>query len=771
MRQIRQLAGAPVFPAYPVIFAPGTGHAGKCHSDPIELQPNINSRHIRGVGGGDGKERAGGQRDLSFHHPCRCQRAKDGGLHLHCLSRDSRRAHPVRGNPAAGPLGLHADLPVRRHHLRRDRRLAAIHQALSAAELGVASSVWFICAAALAVLWWRRPHSLLDIWLIVVLSAWFTDLGLSAVLNHGRFDLGFYAGRAFGLVAAIVLLVVLLVENDTLYSRLAESYARERSDREQRLREVQEARAAADAANRAKSDFLANMSHEIRTPLHAIIGYTHLLQQAAISPAEQDKLRRISVASGHLLSIINNILDFSKIESGKIALENIDFEFERLVVDRVVAMIQESAREKGIEIVTDIDPALVRTLRGDPTRLGQLMLNYADNAVKFTETGAVVLRARVTREDESDITLRFEARDTGIGLSAAELSHLFQSFQQADSSTTRRYGGTGLGLVINRNLALMMGGEVGAESEPGRGSTFWFTVHVAKSAARPDPQVSRDVAGRRILLADDRAEAREAVCNMAAGLGARAQAVPDGEAALAAVSAADAAGEPFDLVLVDSDMPGPGGSETAHRLGMLALRRPPALILLTPQDTGAARWEAGRPGIAGEIAKPVTPSALRETLAQALERRTDLPRRAGRVSPVQPLAGGAHAGKRVLLAEDHRLNRELLVELLRGAELEIDAAAGGLEAVAMASATAYDLILMDMQMPDMDGIDATRAIRRLPGYGDVPIIAMTGAAFEDDRAACLAAGMSDYLAKPIAPAVLLATLSRWLSTSATFEAT
>jgi PAS domain S-box-containing protein len=516
----------------------------------------------------------------------------------------------------------------------------------------------------------------------------------------------------------------------------------------------------AEAATRSKSAFLANMSHEIRTPMNAIIGLTHLMSRDTRDALQRDRLRKIDGAARHLLQVINDILDIAKIEAGKLVLEEIEFSRDELL-SGALELVTEAASAKGLELVLDTDH-LPDHMIGDAKHLAQALINLLSNAVKFTDRGWVRLRGELLAEEGERLQVRFEVRDSGIGITAEQRTRLFVPFEQADATTTRRYGGTGLGLALTRHLATLMGGEVGVDSEPGQGSTFWFTGWVGRATEAADRIAAPPVRGLRALLVDDLPESLAAIGERLTLLGLEVDAQPSGEAGVRQIEHSMAGGKPYDLLLIDWRMAPMDGIATLDAMRQRLGAGAPPSILVTAYNDSTMWREAREARFDAVLIKPITPSSLNDTLMRVLRREST-------ALPAPPLDEGVaeadlrrlHAGQRVLLAEDNPINQEVASELLTSVGLVVEIASDGAAALQLALTRSYDLVLMDVQMPVMDGMAATRELRLRRGRA-VPIVAMTANAFGEDRADCLRAGMNDHIAKPVDPELLYATLLRWL---------
>ena len=528
------------------------------------------------------------------------------------------------------------------------------------------------------------------------------------------------------------------------------------------LEDLEVARQAANDAAQAKADFLANMSHEIRTPMNAIIGFSNLAMKTDLDRKQLDYISKIQQSGKHLLGIINDILDFSKIEAGKLAVEQTEFELEK-VLDNVSNLISEKTASKGLELVFHVEKGTPTYLIGDPLRLGQILVNYANNAVKFTEQGEIVVSVRVVEETDKDGLFRFSVRDTGIGLTAEQIGKLFQSFQQADTSTSRKFGGTGLGLAISKKLAIIMGGDVGVESEYGKGSTFWFTARLGKGVAKarkflPEP----DLRGRRMLVVDDNEMNRIVLVEMLTGMTFSVKDVASGKAALEEIRSASAADQPYDVVLLDWRMPGMDGIETAKAIRELPIGTFPHMVMVTAYGREEVLKEAALAGLEDVLIKPVSPSTMFDTLVHVLGGKPD--ETGAKAQQATPLMENLNAikGSSILLVEDNEFNQQIATELLTEAGFKVDVAENGLKSIEMLDKRPYDIVLMDMQMPVMDGTTATREIRKDERFKDLPILAMTANVMEADIEKCREAGMWDHIGKPIDPDELFGKLLKWM---------
>jgi signal transduction histidine kinase/DNA-binding response OmpR family regulator len=528
------------------------------------------------------------------------------------------------------------------------------------------------------------------------------------------------------------------------------------------MTEARRARAAADSANAAKGDFLANMSHEIRTPMNAISGMCHLALKTELSPEQNAYIRKAQRAAQSLLGVIDDILDFSKIEAGKMTVEAVEFKIGD-VLDTVVDLLMLSADEKGIELLIDASPGLPQFLLGDPLRLRQVLVNLGANAIKFTDHGEVVLAIERLESQGGGARLRYSVTDTGVGLNKEQRERLFHPFEQADPSTTRRYGGTGLGLRISRQLVRLMGGDLTVSSEPGKGAEFAFILQCALPAAsREDvapPSLALD--GIRVLIVDDNARARSILARMAASMAMQVEVALDGQHAMRIAAAS--VDRPFDLVIMKWNMPDMDGVICATRLAATygAL---PVVLTATISSSELLREAIGRAGARGlhVLIKPILMRSLYSICMTALGRSDQSGTEAGLAQESLNTVDPGLQGARVLLVEDNEMNAELATTLLTLAGVLVTTVPDGQAAIVALSTTTFDAVLMDCQMPNMDGYEATRAIRANLGLAKLPIIAMTADAMSGDRAKAMAAGMNDYIAKPIDVPAMYATLGRWI---------
>jgi two-component system, sensor histidine kinase and response regulator len=527
---------------------------------------------------------------------------------------------------------------------------------------------------------------------------------------------------------------------------------------------MQQAKELAEESSRMKSDFLANMSHEIRTPMNAIIGMSHLMLKTALTPKQYDYQIKVQHSGQHLLRVINDILDFSKIEAGELKIENTQINLDK-IIENVFNLVAFKAKEKGINLLVDIDVNTPKLVIGDGLRISQILINYVNNAVKFTLQGEIKIIIKTVSEQDDDITLYFAVQDTGIGITDKEKNKLFTSFQQADTSTTRKFGGTGLGLAISKNLAILMDGSVGVDSVSGEGSTFWLQLTLKKvdSQVVDSLDITTKFSGQRVLVVDDNEVSRQVLADLLSDLSLRVGMATSGEEAISMTRDAANAETPYQIIFIDWHMPDMDGFEATNKIRSLGLTNEAKIVLVTAFGRQDVLNNAAALSINCVLIKPINPVLLQDTIMQLLSIEANISQTS--INYIAPSALedlSRLAGYHVLVVEDNELNQEVAVELLKHADITSDVANNGQEALDLLAANTYDIVLMDMQMPIMDGVAATIEIRKQKQFSKLPIIAMTANVLKEDREKCLVAGMNDFIPKPIEPDNLWAMLFKWI---------